>query len=77
MSDEDSTESEELTWITWFLNLEGNEYFCEIDRSFIEDHFNLYGIKQIIPDNYSQAMDVILDKTRKYNLFIYLLINLI
>jgi casein kinase II subunit beta len=67
MSGDNSSESDEATWINWFCNLEGNEYFCEIDRSFIEDNFNLYGIKQIIPDNYSKAMDIILDKTRKYN----------
>ena len=36
-------------WISWFCNLEGHEFFCEIDEEYIKDSFNLYGLKQLIP----------------------------
>ena len=35
-------------WISWFCNLEGHEFFCEIDEEYIKDSFNLYGLKQLI-----------------------------
>jgi len=48
MSDSDS--DRENTWIEWFTSLKGNEFLCEVDSSFIEDVFNLYGIRSIIED---------------------------
>jgi hypothetical protein len=36
---------------------------AEIDRSFIEDSFNLYGLKQLVQD-FNVAMCIILDKKR-------------
>lgn len=30
-----SGESEISTWINWFCNLRGHEFFCEIDAPFI------------------------------------------
>ena len=36
-------------WISWFCNLEGHEFFCEIDEEYIKDSFNLYGLKQLVP----------------------------
>lgn len=50
------------SWIQWFCSLTGNHFFCEVDRSFIEDSFNLFGLKQYLPRDYSRALDIILDK---------------
>ena len=36
---------EETSWIHWFCKLEGNEFFVEIDDSFIKNKANLIGIK--------------------------------
>ena len=36
-----SREGEELTWIEWFCELRGNEFFCEVDEDFAQDDFNL------------------------------------
>jgi casein kinase II subunit beta len=40
----------------------GNHFFSEIEKSYIEDSFNLYGLKQYLPKDYSKALDVILDR---------------
>ncbi len=37
------------TWINWFCDLEGHEFFCEVDEEFIADNFNLYGLRPHIP----------------------------
>jgi casein kinase II subunit beta len=36
---------EDTSWIHWFCKLEGNEFFVEIDESFIKNKANLIGIK--------------------------------
>ena len=36
---------EDNSWIHWFCKLEGNEFFVEIDESFIKNKINLIGIK--------------------------------
>ena len=35
---------EDITWIQWFCSLPENRFLCEVDESFIETDFNLYGL---------------------------------
>eukprot|EP01125_Pyxidicula_operculata_P004731 TRINITY_DN1770_c0_g1_i2.p1 TRINITY_DN1770_c0_g1~~TRINITY_DN1770_c0_g1_i2.p1 ORF type:complete len:192 (+),score=22.05 TRINITY_DN1770_c0_g1_i2:292-867(+) len=41
--------------------MDGNEFFVQIDRSYLEDDFNMYGLNQNIP-HYDSALDHILDR---------------
>ncbi|XP_074264735.1 casein kinase II subunit beta-2-like isoform X1 [Silene latifolia] len=65
-SETDSEESdvgskdEDTSWISWFCNLRGNEFFCEVDEDYIVDDFNLYGLNRHFPF-YDNAMELILD----------------
>lgn len=58
-----SSVEEEMTWIQWHCSQASNELFCEVDRTFIEDNFNLFGIRNLFrPEDYTAALETILDK---------------
>lgn len=55
-----SEEGSEEPWISWFINLRGNEFFAEVDEDYIQDDFNLTGLNTMVP-YYDIALDLILD----------------
>jgi casein kinase II subunit beta len=38
-------------WIQWFCQIEGNEFFVEIDEEFILNRWNLFGINKMLKNN--------------------------
>ena len=38
-------------WIQWFCQIEGNEFFVEIDEDFILNRWNLFGINKVLKNN--------------------------
>jgi len=58
-SQTDSTD-DDYAWIHWFCALKGNEFFCEVDITYIQDGFNLTRLNERVP-YYDYALDLILD----------------
>mmetsp|Transcript_37655 Transcript_37655/g.82483 ORF Transcript_37655/g.82483 Transcript_37655/m.82483 type:complete len:392 (+) Transcript_37655:392-1567(+) len=59
--DDSSASGHDEPWIQWFCGLKGHEMFCEVERSYIEDGFNLYGLRACV-SNFSDCLDLILDR---------------
>jgi len=60
-NEDSSASGHDEPWIQWFCGLKGHEMFCEVERAYIEDGFNLYGLRACVP-NFSDCLDLILDR---------------
>ncbi|XP_061165380.1 casein kinase II subunit beta-like [Saccostrea echinata] len=49
------------TWIGWFCEQRGHEFFAKVDKAYIENLCNLKGLKKHVP-HYHEALDMILDE---------------
>lgn len=70
MLDSDNSESSEssVSWVEWFVSLKGNEFFCQVEDSYLLDKFNLTGLG-LESTIYKQAYQIITDDYGK--LFLY------
>ena len=56
----DDLSEDTASWISWFCSIRGNEFFCQVDEEYINDNFNLSGLKEDVP-YYDMALETILD----------------
>ena len=49
------------SWIEWFCRQRGHQFLCEVEASFIEDQFNLYGLRSVVP-KFRACLQMILDE---------------
>eukprot|EP00494_Astrolonche_serrata_P033165 UN33434 len=59
-SDFGTEEDTNFCWVNYFINKSGNNFFCRVEESYINDQFNLYGLNTQVP-YYDQALDLIMD----------------
>ena len=64
MSDESDTSSDWESWIQDIVRLNDHHFLSEVDESYIEDSFNLYGLKEISP-LYEKAIDMMLGPSNR------------
>lgn len=52
------------TWIEWYCSLPQNHFYCRINKSYIQDNFNLFDLKLMFPSEslYKEALKIILDE---------------
>jgi Casein kinase II regulatory subunit len=55
-----STEEDVVKWITWFLRMPAHKWMIAVDEAFIEDAFNLYGLKQEIGHSFKECIETML-----------------
>ncbi|KAL7531980.1 hypothetical protein ACHAXR_004345 [Thalassiosira sp. AJA248-18] len=60
-NEDSSASGHDEPWIQWFCGLKGHEMFCQVERAYIEDGFNLYGLRACV-SNFSDCLDLILDR---------------
>jgi casein kinase II subunit beta len=53
-----SSESSSMDWVEWFLSQSGHEMFCEVDKDYILDRFNLVELNQVIP-HFKKAFELV------------------
>lgn len=52
-------ETSETGWISWYCSLEGHRFLLEVPEEYIQDAFNLYGLKTKVA-MYNEALELIL-----------------
>ena len=62
IGNDESTDESSYGWINWFCDIEGHEFFVEVDEKFISDNFNLWGLKEQIGPKFEKALEMILSK---------------